>query len=158
MKVRTLLIALPSAIAFVLVCVCAKDRDNKQHVSQEPESVSVQKQELAKSIDPMLVNTESDVWYMGGPSGWDKTIIFRPNGSFIFVEDRWGVDEKGVDYELSDTITGSWYTVGNKITIEPADNKSMTQSDTATKPYTVNGETLYIENLYPGEYYRKERD
>jgi hypothetical protein len=156
MKVRTVLIALPCAVVFVLGCVCAKDHGNKQHIAQEPESVSVQKQELAKSIDSMLVNTESDMWYMGGPggfNGWNKVIIFQSDGRFIFVEDWWGADK-----ESSDTITGSWYTIGNKITIEPADNKSMTQPDTATKSYTVNGETLYIENLYPGEYYRKERD
>ena len=83
MMVRTLLIALISMVAFVLEFACTKDHDNKQYIAQELENTPAPKQELAKSIDPILVNTESDVWYMGGPSGWDKTIIFRSNGSFF---------------------------------------------------------------------------
>jgi hypothetical protein len=171
MMVRTLLIALISVVAFVLEFACTKDHNNKQYVAQEHENVLLQKQELVKTIDPMLVNTDSDMWYMGGPGGsssWNKFILFQSDGRFIFVEGWWGVDKESAVYDGSDTVftswyenydtmTGSWYTIGNKITIEP-DGKSMMQLDTATEPYTVDGETLSIENLYPGEYYRSKRD
>jgi hypothetical protein len=158
MNIRTVLIALLSAVALVLGLACTRNRDNKQKLAREHESAPTQKQELVKSIDSMLVNTENDVWFLGGPNGWDKTITFRPNGSFIFVENWWGVNEDDVVYEFSDTTVGLCHTVGNEITIVTQAKESVnTVSDTYTEPYTVGADELYI-GFFQGTYYRKKRE
>jgi hypothetical protein len=157
MNIRTVLIASLNIVALVLGFACSKNHDNEQKLAREYESTLTQKQEFIKSIDPMLVNTENDEWFLGGPNGWNKTITFKPNGSFIFVENWWGENENSIVYEFSDTTIGSCYTIGNKITITTQAKESVnTISDTYTEPYTVNADELLIE-FFQGTYYRTER-